>query len=273
MMNVDSSFSAVSAPTPRVRIEAVASGLPHDERPRPGFIHLWRTQTAHLRPLADVLETTLSPEERERQARFVRAEDRQRFGLFRGFLREVLGAMVQTEPAALRFILEPGGKPGLDAKTHPGAPAFNVSHSGDVFVAAFACGGAIGVDVEQVDRRTDVSGVARHSFHPHEYAHIAAADDARQRALFFRWWTAKEAVLKASGAGIGAGLARLDFSAWVDEPCAVIRDVNQRAWTVWHYGADGVAASLAASTPFTAVRVRETSGPGTASGELITRSS
>ena len=265
-------FSATNGAPPRVGHEPVAPDWPCPARPDAGMVILWRTCVAHLLAREAELNAALAPEERERQARFIAPEDRRRFGLFRGFLRGVLAPMLGVTPAEVRFAAAPGGKPLLDPATHPDAPVFNVSHSGVLLAVAVARAGALGVDVEWPDRRTDIPGVARHSFHPHEFARIAAAEGDEQRRLFFRWWTAKEAVLKASGAGLGGGLAELDFSEWPEGPCAAGRDTDGRDWTVWHYD-DGCALSLAASFPLRAISVRSTAEPGAASGALMTRSS
>ncbi|MBC7906788.1 MAG: 4'-phosphopantetheinyl transferase superfamily protein [Rhodospirillaceae bacterium] len=66
---------------------------------------------------------------------------------------------------------------------------------------------AIGVDVEWVGG--DYSDVARDQFSPRECRWLASV---HQPDAFTRLWTAKEAVLKATGQGITKGMAEPDFA-------------------------------------------------------------
>lgn len=77
-----------------------------------------------------------------------------------------------------------------------GAPHFSVSHSGQLWGAAFAKE-QIGFDLECVKERAWES-VARRFFHPEERAYaLAHGGDA-----FFSVWTAKESYVKYLGVGI-----------------------------------------------------------------------
>lgn len=225
-----------------------------------------------LEPFAAHLEAVLSDDERARQARFVREEDRVRFSLYRGALRHLLARRLRTKPEAIRFRTAPGGKPELDPSAHPESPQFNISHSGDWFCAAFARA-PVGVDVELTDRRTDALAVARHAFHAAETNCLEAQPEDLRRTLFFRWWTAKEALLKAWGTGLVGGLGRIDLSAWQNDPTTRVADAGGRYWKIWTYRFECGVVSIAAPDSFRAAILRSISGPGAVSGELITRSS
>ena len=102
------------------------------------------------------------------------------------------------------------------AKTAHGKPylsehriAFNHSHSAKHYVLASSQQQShIGVDVEDLDREVRFDALARHAFHPAEYACWQAAD--YDSVLWFRIWTVKEALLKASGLGIRLSLNTLN---------------------------------------------------------------
>lgn len=93
--------------------------------------------------------------------------------------------------------------PGLD---------FNLSHSGGDVLLAFALAQPLGIDLEHADRRLRVDNLAERFFAAEEAAALAHLPDGSRRGAFLQLWTAKEAVLKALGEGIGFGLDRLAFA-------------------------------------------------------------
>jgi 4'-phosphopantetheinyl transferase len=232
----------------------------------------WLLSREALAPEADALARTLSEDERVRRDRFVRTEDRVRFGLYRGALRALLSLYVAAPPERIRFRFAAGGKPELDPASHPDAPCFNLSHSGDACCIAIARA-EVGVDVEFFDRAADTLAVARHSFHPAEAEALAALDDAARRALFIRWWTAKEALLKARGLGLAGGLGRIDLSGWRQGEAARVEDETGTTWILRSYSFERGALALAAPYFVRSIILRSISGPGAAFGALITRSS
>jgi 4'-phosphopantetheinyl transferase len=109
--------------------------------------------------------------------------------------------------AAIRFVASPAGKPRL-APEQAFAPriSFNLSHSGGRALLAISHGPEIGVDLEAHDRKTDVLPLADRYFAVPEREAVASADESSRRTEFFRIWTAKEAVIKAQGEGLGIPL-------------------------------------------------------------------
>ena len=78
--------------------------------------------------------------------------------------------------------------------------SFNLSHAGQYAVCAVGRG-ALGCDIERM--RPYSERVAERFFHPYETGLLASEPDPeRRQALFFRLWTLKESVLKASGKGL-----------------------------------------------------------------------
>jgi 4'-phosphopantetheinyl transferase len=68
------------------------------------------------------------------------------------------------------------------------------------------------VDVEWIDPRRDL-GALLPAFTPDERGALERIPDAERRAALFAAWTRKEARLKATGRGIGWGLAAGDRTA------------------------------------------------------------
>jgi len=150
----------------------------------------------------------LSPSERARVERFRQADDRRRFSLGRGLLRTMLGRRLGRPPASLVFSANLQGKPILaDAN----GLAFNVSHSGDYVLVAVGYAAAIGVDVERWRPGLDLMGVGRQVFTAAELALIETAPDTQKAFRFFRQWTFKEAVAKASGLGLSLDVKRFEI--------------------------------------------------------------
>ncbi len=137
------------------------------------MIDVWLVDTD-----VDASPDSLSPEERERAARFRFDEHRCRWIAAHVALREIL--LKYTDD--VQFILGENGKPSLAG----GGVHFNLSHSGDLAIVAVS-DGDLGVDVEQI-RDFDYESIM----------------PAANREEFFRAWTRKEARLKARGLGLGS---------------------------------------------------------------------
>ncbi|WP_322094077.1 4'-phosphopantetheinyl transferase family protein [Paraburkholderia bannensis] len=148
-------------------------------------------------------ESTLSAQERERAARYRQDADRVRFAATRAALRAVLGDCVGEPAHSLRFDLSARGKPALAGL--PGRLAqvsFNVSHAGAHALIAVSRTRDVGVDIEAVTQDSGWQDIVGEVCTARERSLLHATAGPRQSARFFRYWTAKEAVLKARGTGI-----------------------------------------------------------------------
>ncbi len=166
-------------------------------------------------------ESGLTIAEQDRARRYRRPQDRQRFVLTRCWLRRLLGVYLERDPRAWDFEFTPTRKPFLS-----GCPIlFNLSHSGDWALLAFCRDRPLGIDVE-AHRSAPVLSLARRFFQPSELATLEALPPTQQEQLFFDYWTAKEAYLKATGEGLGA-LSRV----LVDE--RAIEGDRRALWRCW----------------------------------------
>ena len=93
---------------------------------------------------------------KNRAARFHFARDREFFVAARGILRELAGAYLKKAPSELRFQYESEGKPSISPNNLDSPIRFNLSHSRETALYAFACGREVGIDVESF--RTDLVG-------------------------------------------------------------------------------------------------------------------
>jgi 4'-phosphopantetheinyl transferase len=147
----------------------------------------------------DTLANLLTIPERTRADRYRFPDDRRRSIIARAATRRFLARYLGSDPATLIIDEEEFGKPVLPGR----AIEFNASHSGDLVALAFSRQTAVGVDVEDRRPLTDTLALARRYFSAAEVAIVERAADAED--AFFAIWTAKEAIVKASGKGIGTG--------------------------------------------------------------------
>jgi 4'-phosphopantetheinyl transferase len=173
-------------------------------------IHVDRTQV-HVWPLllqakeqeTAPLEQLLSAEERERAAKFRSNEAKAAFVISRALMRHVLSGYSGVDAGLLEIASGEWGKPMIArAELAAGSLSFNLSHSKGRALLAVSVGREIGVDIECVRVKTDALALANGYFFGSEYEAIHAAPDERRQQEFFRYWTAKEAVLKAEGVGL-----------------------------------------------------------------------
>jgi len=173
-----------------------------------GEVLLWEFPLDAASPGRSDWTPILSPAEQAHAARFVREQDRERYRVAHGRLREILAGFCRCEPDALVFETGPYGKPAL--RPAAGPIRFNLSHSAGRAMVGVA-GEEIGVDIERIDRGLDVPAIAARYFHAGERRAIESAASAERTALFFRYWTAKEAALKACGLGLSLPLDALEI--------------------------------------------------------------
>lgn len=218
--------------------------LPEDE------VHVWRTGL-DMAPsgLAD-LRQILSPDERERADRFHFEADRRRAVIGRGYLRLLLGRILDLPPNKLRFEYDEFGKPGLIPK-HRLPLQFNVSHSGDLILIAITMGRAVGVDVERIRADLDPDEIAARFFSADECKILASLAGPHRYKAFFTCWTRKEAYLKAKGVGLSLPLDQFDVSFLPDEEPRLLATrpdpAEARRWRLRELNVSGdYAAALAA---------------------------
>jgi len=154
----------------------------------------------------------LSATERERAARFHRAHDAARWILAHGALRRILAAHLGCPARALVFRPGRGGKPVLAGSRR--VLEFNLTHSHDLALVAVASGGTpVGIDVERLRPLPDAASLMTRFFSPSEQREWSGLEPAARDAAFFRAWTRKEAVVKATGDGLSAPFEQVSISA------------------------------------------------------------
>lgn len=86
---------------------------------------------------------------------------------------------------------------------------FNHSHSQNHYALAYSLNvKKIGVDVEDLERQANFLALAKRCFHLNELNYWLECKQNRE--LWFKIWTAKEAIVKASGIGIRINLNEIN---------------------------------------------------------------
>jgi 4'-phosphopantetheinyl transferase len=187
-----------------------------------GEVHLWRASLVQTPDALRRFHATLAPDESAKAARFHFQRDRDHYIAARGLLRHLLGRYLARPPQSLQFSYGAYGKPSLDGA--PGAEdlRFNLSHSHELALYAFARGRDLGVDVEHL--RADLAGddIAERFFSTREISMLRTLPAGARTQAFFNCWTRKEAYIKARGEGLSHPLDQFDVSLIPGEPAALL---------------------------------------------------
>lgn len=218
--------------------------LPDDE------VHLWQVDLASAADDEEEWRSILSADETARAERFRFAQDRKFYTATRAILRRILAGYAGADARELVFRYSEREKPSLSGD-EAGKIEFNVSHSGQVALLAFARGRSLGVDVERIRDDRDHEAITRRFFSLHEQEQLAALPTAERAAAFFRCWTRKEAYIKATGDGLALPLHQFDVSLAAGAENALLAtrpDAGEaEQWTLREVSAaEGYAAALCA---------------------------
>lgn len=192
---------------------------------------------------------SLDKVEQARLRRYLHPRPRREFALCRAALRAILCDELGCGNEALSFDTLTHGKPFALVGGRRAPISFNVSHGGQHGLIVLAAAGRIGVDVEERDARRDLDGITRMVFTPAEQAELALASGERKVHLFYRFWTMKEALIKALGTGFSLNPSRFELPPHLrrSAPAGVFRFPQNPAagWWLENLGNAEFAAAVA----------------------------
>ena len=201
-----------------------------------GEVHLWLVPIGASVAGADLGSSLLDGAERARAHRIRHPAERLRFVLGRVLVRRVVGSYLGVAPEDVvvsRRCHHCGcerGKPRVAAIGR--APSFSLSHSGR-WVGLAVANADVGLDIEAVRPGLDGPELASTVLSPGERAVFDRTPPEDRPVAFLRYWTRKEAILKATGHGLsvapaavvvtapGAAPGLLDWTADRSRPPAV----------------------------------------------------
>ncbi len=164
-----------------------------------GSIYIYPLYVPQSQFLIDNYISVLSDAERQRAIAFKQSNNSIRYMVGRIGLRMIVAACTQIKPNAICFAEKPGQKP-LIANELNSSLHFSLSYSRDYCLLAIA-NYPIGIDIECVDAAKMDAALMKSFFSLEELKNIEQAEKSVER--FFKYWTRKEALLKATGKGIG----------------------------------------------------------------------
>jgi 4'-phosphopantetheinyl transferase len=179
-----------------------------------GACQVWWARPSHAGPGHDAVLDTV---DLERRSRLRRAVDRDRLTVAYTLVRLILASHLEVAPDHLRFERTcrtcggPHGKPTLPP-ADDGGLRFSLSHAGDRVMVGVCRGIEIGVDVEAVTPDLDIDGLIGNVLSDAEAVDLALVEPADRVRAFLRYWTRKEAILKATGDGLRTPMTDLTLS-------------------------------------------------------------
>jgi 4'-phosphopantetheinyl transferase len=174
-----------------------------------GEIHIWHTFYHDSASLIKLCSNALSSAELEHKSYFKFPKDQHSFVVSHGLLRILLSYYLHISPDELKMVKHSKGKP---YQLNDPCLFFNISNSGDCCVFAVSRNGEVGVDLEKIRPLDDLDELIRKNFSPKEQAVINRQPKERLHR-FFKFWTIKEAFLKAIGEGMRLTPDLLEFSS------------------------------------------------------------
>ncbi len=209
---------------------------------------LWRIHHRELEASTDI-GAILAADEIQRARRIRDKTHAREFAASRAALRLILGELTGSPPTSLSFATNPFGKLYLDAPAPP--LEFNLSHASPWTLIAVIPDRSIGVDIEEYDFDLDPLETGSVVLTRQELLKLGSLHGPLRHRMFYRLWTAKEAVLKMLGAGFSMHPQQIDvLDALHGDKQASVSAPNQHA-TSTRYElsplsiADGYAAAVA----------------------------
>lgn len=179
-----------------------------------GQVDIWfcATQDRRLDSHFKSYEELISSEEREQYQQVASSDQGRDYLISRALLRTVLAQYCESAPADVVLSTNEFGKPQLDAQD--AGLQFNTAHSPGLTLCAVSQA-EVGIDAEYHSDAGGMLDAADDYLSARELQALRGQPVDDQLPLFFRYWTLKEAYLKARGEGLSIPLH--DFSIILDK--------------------------------------------------------
>lgn len=222
-----------------------------------GQVDLWRADLGELGECVEALEALVPQDERsryglDRDSRRSESEQGNQVGMrrgsvtstrgtvrrsmrgaMRGLVRLILSRYLPDPPNRLPLAVEAQGKPTLAADYAGPRIQWSLSHTEGKLVLAVAMSSRIGLDMESMAREISVDELSNRFFSEYDINNLLAMKAEERREVFLRYWTAKEAVAKATGRGLASLLKQCEVDWVIGAPAAAVRDTLDSRRGVW----------------------------------------
>jgi len=205
-----------------------------------GELHIWRYTVNEQDYVAEKTNPILSVEEREKATRFIQEQHAIKYVCNHRFMRNVLGAYLNTHPGIIKFSYTEMGKPFIENSNL----FFNLSHRNKYGLLAIFKDAEIGVDIEYIKELQDVATFSSYSFSEQEKALIFSNNKTNPEILL-TFWAFKEAYIKATGTGLSVDISKINLADFFDKEANFMLDDN-KLWTLKRLAAEeGYKAAFA----------------------------
>lgn len=187
-------------------------------------IHIWLANLNDFSQYLHFFSNCLSADELVRANKYKGEHLQHNFIINRGILRTILAKYLSINPQQIKFNYSSKGKPFI-ANSNEHQIKFNLSHKNNYSVYAVSQSD-VGIDIEGIKSNINIEGIAQRFFSPQEYQDLCQCDHSQKLEYFFQLWTAKEAYLKAIGAGLSGGLNTINLQKNNSDQTWQIKIVN-----------------------------------------------
>ena len=181
----------------------IETSMRHHIRLVPYAVHLWGLGLDGSPRCLERCMEWLDEGERHRADRLIREDIRRHYVLAHGGLRAVLSKYLGVAPGMVAFDRSDTGKPFMTKELRDRwAITFNLSHAHGRALIAVSNAQEVGVDLEFIRSEIKVARLSERYFTRSEHTAIMQTTEEQRATRFFRYWVAKEALLKAEGIGL-----------------------------------------------------------------------
>ncbi|TCR64038.1 4'-phosphopantetheinyl transferase superfamily protein [Bosea sp. BK604] len=147
----------------------------------------------------------------------------------RALLRHMLEREIETSRQRA-ISRDASGRPVLEARAGEILPIISISHAGRFIAAAYGFVARLGLDLESSAKTRDLQGIAELAFGPAERRQV----EQHGPDAFYRIWTGREALAKATGRAFAQVMDRRDYiSEALSEGVAQLY-LDGEAWSLAH---------------------------------------
>lgn len=169
-------------------------------------INLFKIELPAYYDLVPMLVNYLSETELQRAEKYHFVKDKNRFIICRSLLKILLAQTSGLNISEIQIEKDENKKPYLSINR---SIHFNVSHAENFAIIAISKA-AVGIDVEYLNKDFDYSEILSHVFNNMEIETILNSNNKDH--TFYKYWTRKEAIVKATGKGISDNLPLISSS-------------------------------------------------------------
>lgn len=166
-------------------------------------LSLFKIKISAFYPFTAQLSIYLSSAELKHSQQYHFEKDANRYIICRVLLKFILARRLSIPVSEINIALNHNKKPYL---VNDNSVFFNLSHSKDLAIIAVS-DNAVGIDLEYLNNNFDFMDMLPTIFSSKEIERVLTTTQKAQ--TFFKYWTRKEAIVKATGQGISDDLPKI----------------------------------------------------------------